>query len=60
MFDAKTGLKEKFKKQSRLLSSIDSYTQNELETLYKTLNIQANYPKNEFIELVEQRTKNIF
>jgi hypothetical protein len=60
-FDAKQGLKDKFRKQSFLLSSLNSYSQQELKTLfYDRLNIPENYPKADFIKLVSDNTQSIF
>ena len=60
LYTAKQGLKDMFKKQSYLLLSIDSMNQNELNIIYKNLNIPQNYSKSEFIKLVTDKTQTIF
>ena len=60
-FEAKEGLKDKFRKQNFLISSISGYSNQELKQLfYDKLNLPANYTKAEFIKLITDNTKNIF
>ena len=60
MFNAKQGLKDKFSKQEYLLGSLRGYTKDELqEEIYNKLGI-SDMPKQDFINIVKEKTKSIF
>lgn len=61
MFDAKNGLAEKFRKQSLLINTVKGYSQAELsKEIYKKLSIPSDYPKDKFVELVKEKTNNLY
>lgn len=61
MFKADKGLVEKFKTQRTLTTLLQGYNKEELnEEIYKKVGLPNTYSKMEFIELVKQKTNNLF
>jgi hypothetical protein len=60
MFNA-PNLKDYFRKQERLISFMQSYNERDLKSgIYEKLNIPQDFPKKDFIQLVKEKTNNIF
>lgn len=50
-----------FKRQQRMLNSLDSYSQKELQdTIYPKLGLDPNTPKSTFMNIVKEQTKQYF
>ena len=61
MYKATDGLVEMFSNQKRLILALDSYSQTDLnDVLYPILGLPKNLPKQQFIEIVKQKTNNLF
>lgn len=53
-------LKAKFKRQNNLLIALDSYTENELQSLYGKVGADSRLKKEDFINLVKNKTQTLF